>query len=137
MAKLHEIAEALRAELAGHFQTVRVSSVQTPEQFTKELKALNPEKLPGVVIVFDSLAFNAEAAVEECHLTLVVVDKFTAGSDERALSVFRAGADLLEIFPPDGRMLGGVYVHPTDCVAASPDAQYAALALGITCKQGY
>lgn len=137
MAKLHEIVESLRAELSGHFQTVRVSSVQTPEQFTKELKALNPEKLPGVVIVFDNLSLISEEAVEECHLTLVVVDKFVAGSDEKALSVFRAGSDLMDLFPKDGRTLGGVFIHPTDCVAASPDAQYAALALGITCKQGF
>lgn len=137
MGKLHEIAEALRMELVGHFQTVRISSVQTPEQFTKELKALNPEKLPGVVIVFDNLSFISEEAVEECRFTLVVVDKFIAGSDERALSVFRAGADLLELFPSDGRCIGDVFVHPIDCVAASPDAQFAALALGINCKQAF
>ncbi len=137
MSKLNEIAESLRAELAGHFQTVRVSSVQTPEQFTKELKALNPEKLPGVVIVFDNLSVISEMGVEEYRFTLVVVDKFVAGSDAKALSVFRAGADLLELFPSDGRKLDGVFVHPIDCVAASPDAQYAALALGINCKQGF
>lgn len=137
MSKLHEIAEALRGEMADHFQTVRISSVQTPEQFTRELKALNPDRLPGVVIIFDSLLFDSGEAVEECRLTLVVVDRFIAGSDERALSVLRAGAQLIELFPADGRMLGGVFVHPVDCVPASPDAQFAALAMGVNCKQGF
>lgn len=137
MGRLHEIAESLREELAGHYQTVRVSSVQTPEQFLKEIKALNPERLPGVVVIFDDLSVDSGAGVEEYRFTLVVVDRFVAGSDERALSVFRAGEALLDLFPSDGRELGGAFVHPTDCVAASPDAQYAALALGITCKQGF
>lgn len=137
MSKLHEIASAIKTDLESRFQTVRVSAVQTPEQFTRELKAMNPNKLPGVIIVFDNLNLNSLDGIQEFSFTLVVVDKFTAASDARALSVFKAGADLLDLFPADGRTLCGMHVYPADCVAASPDAEYAALALGIICKQGF
>lgn len=135
MSKLHEIASALKTELEDHYQTVRVSAIQTQEQFTRELKAINPDKLPGVIIVFDNMTLGSER-IQECHFTLVVVDKFSAASDAKALSVFQAAANLLDYFPVTGRVLAtGVYVCPTDCIAASPDAQFAALALGLLCKQ--
>ena len=137
MSRLDEIAEALRVDLGEVYPTVRVTAVQTPEQFIQEIRAINPDRLPGVVIVFDSFSANGGEGFEEYQFTLVVVDRFVAGSSERVFSVFKAGADLLDRFPRDGRNLGGVFITPTDIVAASPDPNYAALALGITCKQGF
>ena len=137
MVSLSEIAEELQGELGNVFQTTRVSSLQNEEQFLRELKSLNPDKLPGVIIVFDSLGFLSDQGIGESGFTLVMVDRFVAGSDGRALSVLRAGANLLALFPPGGRMLGGVFVHPVQCLPCSPDPQFAALALSINCKQGF
>lgn len=136
MTTLPAIASALKSELEDHFATVRISAVQTREQFLRELKAVNPDKLPGVIIVFDDFVNNDSTGVGEYRFTLAVIARFTAGSDERALAAFNAAAALMELFPWDGRELGGAFIVPTDCAAASPDAQYAALALGITCKVG-
>ena len=136
--QLHEIAGALKDYLSLYYKTVRISAVQNQEQFTRELKAMNPDRLPGVIIVFDNFLPMSMDAVQEHHLTLVLVDKFTAASDEKALSLFRAAGKLLELFPLEGRMIADqVFIHPEDCVSASPDSQYAALALGIVCKQGF
>lgn len=130
------IAKALREELAEVFQTVRISAVQTADQFLQELKAIHPDKLPAAVIVFDNMASPA-SGIREDHFTVIAVDRFVAGSDDRALSILETGAKLLEIFPADGRELGGVFVHPVDCVTASPDGQLAALAVGLVFKQGF
>ena len=136
--QLHEIVGALKDELSEHYKTVRISAVQNQEQFTRELNAMNPDRLPGVIIVFDNFLPMSMDAVQEHHLTLVLVDKFTAASDEKALSLFRAAGKLLELFPLEGRMIADqVFIHPEDCVSASPDSQFAALALGIVCKQGF
>ena len=135
MSRLDDIAEALRADLSEVYPTVRVTAVQTPEQFIQEIRAINPDRLPGVVIVFDSFNSNGPEGIEEFRFTLVLIDRFVAGSAERVRSVFKAGADLLERFPRDGRRIGGVFAVPTDIAAASPDPNFAALALGVLCKQ--
>jgi len=137
MPRIDELAEALRADLTEIYPTVRVSAVQTPDQFLREVRAINPDRLPGVIIVFDSFSGNSGEGIEEYHFTLVVVDRFVAGSNERAFSVFKAGADLLDRFPRDGRSLGGAFITPADITAASCDDNFAALALGIVCKQGF
>ena len=133
----YEIADALAAELRKKFSTVRISAVQAPEQFMQELKAINPDKLPGVIIVFDGSSVNSADGVEEYRFTLVAVDRFYASSDARALGVLKTAAEAMALFPSDGRQLGTVFVHPTDVTAATPDPQYSALALGIVCKQGF
>lgn len=131
---LENIVQSLKALLEKKFRTVRVSAMQTSEQFLRELKAVNRENLPGVIIVFDGLSNLSETATGEINLTLVLIDRFKAGSDERALSLYRAAGELLELFPPDGMDLDGVHVHPVDLIAASPDPELAALGLGIKCK---
>ena len=136
MRKLNEIATDLRGVLAEYFRTVRISAVQTSDQLLKEIKAINPEKLPGVIIVFDSLNFEGMAMTNTGRVTLVLIDQFRSGSDERALSLFQAGSSLMTLFPADGKEINGVYYYPLDCVAASPDPQYAALAIGLEVKQG-
>ena len=122
--------------LVEYFRTVRISAVQTSEQLLKEIKAINPEKLPGVIIIFDNLNFEGMAMTNTGRVTLVLIDQFRSGSDERALSLFQAGSSLMTLFPADGKEINGVYYYPLDCVAASPDSQYAALAIGLEVKQG-
>ena len=136
MRKLNEIATDLRGVLTEYFRTVRISAVQTSDQLLKEIKAINPEKLPGIIIVFDNLNFEGMAMTNTGRVTLVLIDQFRSGSDERALSLFQAGSSLMTLFPADGKEINGVYYYPLDCVAASPDSQYAALAIGLEVKQG-
>ena len=135
--KLDEIADALATELRKKFSTVRITTVQAPEQFMQELKAINPERLPGVIVVVDGASVNSGDGVEEFRFTLVAVDRFRAASDARALGVLKTAAELMTLFPSEGRYLGAVFVHSTDLDAATPDPEYAALALGIVCKQGF
>lgn len=136
MRKLNEIATDLRGVLTEYFRTVRISAVQTSDQLLKEIKAINPEKLPGVIIVFDSLNFEGMAMTNTGRVTLVLIDQFRSGSDERALSLFQAGSSLMTLFPADGKEINGVWYYPLDCVSATPDSQYAALAIGLEVKQG-
>ena len=136
MRKLNEIATDLRGVLTEYFRTVRISAVQTSDQLLKEIKAINPEKLPGVIIVFDNLNFEGMAMTNTGRVTLVLIDQFRSGSDERALSLFQAGSSLMTLFPADGKEINGVWYYPADCVAASPDPQFAALAVGLEIKQG-
>ena len=136
MRKLNEIATDLRGVLTEYFRTVRISSGKTSDQLLKEIKAINPEKLPGVIIIFDNLNFEGMAMTNTGRVTLVLIDQFRSGSDERALSLFQAGSSLMTLFPADGKEINGVYYYPLDCVAASPDSQYAALAVGLEVKQG-
>ena len=136
MRKLNEIATDLRGVLTEYFRTVRISAVQTSDQLLKEIKAINPEKLPGVIIVFDNLNFEGMAMTNTGRVTLVLIDQFRSGSDERALSLFQAGSSLMTLFPADGKEINGVWYYPLDCVAASPDSQFAALAVGLEIKQG-
>ena len=136
MRKLNEIATDLQGVLTEYFRTVRISAVQTSDQLLKEIKAINPEKLPGVIIVFDNLNFEGMAMTNTGRVTLVLIDQFRSGSDERALSLFQAGSSLMTLFPADGKEINSVWYYPLDCVSATPDSQYAALAIGLEVKQG-
>lgn len=136
MRKLNDIAADLRDLLASKFQTVRISAMQNSDQLIKEIRAINPEKLPGVIVAFEGLEFDGMAMTNTSSLTLVLVDQFRAAADQRALSVFQAAGSLLALFPADGREINGVWYYPADCVAASPDPQFAALAVGLEIKQG-
>ena len=135
MISLEKIATDIAAELQEIFSTVRICAVQNPEQFFTEIRAINPEKLPAVLIVFDGFAFTAESTVREDRLTLVVLDEFRSASDERALELFKLPGKIMEILPPDGRDLNGVWIHPEDCTAGSTVIDYAVLAIGLVCKQ--
>lgn len=136
MISLDKIATDIAAELQEVFSTVRICAVQNPEQFLTEIRAINPEKLPAVLIVFDGFAFTAESTVREDRLTLVVLDEFRSASDERALELFKLPSKIMEILPPEGRSLEGVWIHPEDCTAGSTVIDYAVLAIGLVCKQG-
>ena len=136
MRKLNEIAGDLRALLAAGFQTVRISALRSGEQLLREIKAINPEKLPGVIIAFDSLNYQGMSMTAVCRVKLILVDQFRAGSDQRALSALQAGSALAAMFPPDGREINGVWYFPAECATVSPDPQFAALAVTIEVKQG-
>ena len=136
MRKLNEIATDLRGVLTEYFRTVRISTVHTSDQLLKEIKAINPEKLPGVIIIFDNLNYEGMAMTNTGRVTLVLIDQFRSGSDERALSLVQAGSSLMTLFPADGKEINGVWYYPRDCVSATPDPQYAALAIGLEVKQG-
>lgn len=137
MNNIKQIISDLAEYIGEDFATVRVTAIQNQEQFLREIKAINPDKLPGVIIVFDNLIYQSQDATKEMSLTLVLVDKFQASSSNKAMSLYAAADKLLELFPDDGLVLGETFIIPTDCAAASPDAQFAALALGITCKQSF
>ena len=134
---MKEFAQNLKTELEKHFDTVRITAIQTQDQLLQEIRAINPEKLPGVIIVFDDMLLDSSTGIQEQHFTLVAVAKFVAASSEKALAAFSCVDRLLELFPADGKKFDKMFVVPTDCVAASPAANYAAFALGITAKKGF
>ena len=134
---MKEFAQNLKTELEKHFDTVRITAIQTQDQLLQEIRAINPEKLPGVIIVFDDMLLDSSTGIQEQHFTLVAVAKFVAASSEKALAAFSCVDKLLELFPADGKKFDKMFVVPTDCVAASPAANYAAFALGITAKKGF
>lgn len=134
--RLHEIALALQELLLKHYQTVRVTAIQNADQFLAELSAVNPDKLPGLLIVFDNFQFVATGTIREDRISLVLIDRFRKGSDDRALRLFESSEKLFELFPPEGRKLGDVFIRPEDCLASSPKADFAAMALGLIVSQG-
>ena len=135
MRRLDEIAADLKTALEREFHTVRITTVQTSEQFLSEIRAISPEKLPGVIIVYEQSLFTEENTVRESTVSLVLIDRFVAGSDEKALSVFKSSEKLLELFPPLGTVINGVFYLPAGCAAASVDKNYACLALSLIAKQ--
>ena len=135
MRKLHEIANDLRDLLKDDFRTVRISSVQTSEQMLQELKSIHPDKLPGVIIIFESWQMVEENTLRDVSACIVLADSFRSGSDERALSVLERSEKLFEIFPPDGRIVNGAFYLPVDCQAASVDKQFACLALRLNIRE--
>ena len=113
MRKLNEICTDLKELLAEHFATVRVTSAQISEQFLLELKVISPAKLPAVVIVFEQSSFSSENTIRELRLSLVLINAFVAGSEERTLSVFEAYEKLLGI-------LRRTVLHTTMCFICPP-----------------
>ena len=136
MRSLNEIASDLRTLLSSGFQTVRISVSQSPAQLLSEIRAINPDSLPGVVIAFDSLDYQGMSMTVVSRVKLILIDQFRAGSDQRALSALQAGSALAALFPADGKEINGVWYYPAGCAPVSPDPQYAALAFSIEVKQG-
>lgn len=136
MQTLYQIVTDLKAYLEPHFPTVRITNIQTVEQFLQEAGGINPDKLPAALIVFDGFTGMGDFGIHEYRLTIVYLDRFRSGADERVLSLFSGGAKILELISPDGTDLNGVYLVPTDCQSAAPAEQFAALAFGIAAKQG-
>lgn len=137
MRKLQDLLALIRDRIKTRYQTVRVTSVQMSEQLIAEIKAINPDRMPAVLIVYESALFSFENSVRETTLSLVLIDRFRADSDERALSLITAAEILLELFPPDGLALAdGVSVIPADTAVASADLNYSIIAQRIIVRQG-
>ena len=137
MNDIEKNIQSIHNYLNNKFDTVRLSTVQTGEQLLQEIKAINPDKLPAVIIIFDNLLYQSSDAVKELQLSLVLIDRFRSGSDEKALSLYQISDKLLDLFPPNGVCLDNSYIIPTDMMSTAIDKQYAAFALGITCKESY
>lgn len=136
MRKLQEMFADLKAVLEEHFQTVRITAVQSYEQLLAELEAIHPDRLPGVLIVYKSSQFTEQNRVRESTAPLVLIDRFTAGSDEKALSAFQASEALLELFPATGLRLQGVTYFPAAVEVVVVDENHVCFALSLTAKQG-
>ena len=114
---------------------VRVSAMQNTAHFLAELKAVNSNRLPLVIVVFDGVDFNEETICAETRISLILVDQFRADSDDRARSLFKHAADLMALFPILGKQLGEAFITPEDVRAASVDPNFAAIVLGLRVQQ--
>lgn len=136
MRKFHETALLLREILAEEFQTVRLSAGLCKEQFRPEVEAMHPLHLPGIIVVFDRSSMTDGNAIRESRFSLLLIDRFVAGSDERALSLLDAVDRLNELFPPHGRKAEGVMFFPDGCTVPEMDSQCACMEFKIIMKQG-
>ena len=135
MRKLDEIADDLSQIIKTKFQAVRLSGMQTGEQFLKELAPLNPATLPAVIIAFRAAAFDNGNAVRSDMLELVMVDRFRASSNDRALGIFRRYEDLLDLFPPEGRNENDVWYYPVETSLIPAADAYVCIALQLKVQQ--
>lgn len=136
MRKLQEMFLDLKALLAPSFRTVRITAVQSYEQLLAEVETINVDNLPGVIIVYESSRFTDQNRLRESTVPLVLIDHFTAGSDEKALSAFQASEALLELFPVTGLRLQGVTYFPAAVEVVPVDKAYVCFALSLTARQG-
>ncbi|MBR4253916.1 MAG: hypothetical protein IKQ16_02385 [Lentisphaeria bacterium] len=125
---------AIEGLLSSQYK-VRISAMQSGVQFLAELKAISPDALPCVIIVFDGLDFNPETVCAEARISLVLVDRFRADSDDRAKKLYEQAADLMAYFPLLGREIGEAFITPEDVRAVSVDPMYAAIVLGLRVQQ--
>lgn len=134
---LPELAEELKKELETTFATVRITAIQNAEQFLTELRAINPGRLPGVLIVYEGTSFTDTNTIRNEQICLCLVDRFHADSDDRALRLFEGIEKLLALYPPEGRMIREeAFVTPEDVQASSPATDFAAAAIGLRVQWG-
>ncbi len=136
MLTIEEIIAELKTVLNETFDTVLVSSAQINEQIQQEIRMFGKQKLPAVIITFESIAFNYENTIREISIALVVVDLFTAGVDNRSLQIFEHVESLLSLFPAEGSSIQDFFVIPNEVYAVSSDASYSCFAQKLTIKQG-
>lgn len=135
MRKLEDIGKDLKQHISPNFATVRITTMQTGEQFLAEIKAISPEKLPAAVIVIDSGEFTDAGRVREPSATIVLIDRFVAASESKALSALRALDKLQELFPAPVTGIEDVYYSPVSFSAAPVDPAYTCFALELALKQ--
>ena len=135
MRDLADIAGDIRDRLAGNFSTVRFSTAESSPQLLNELRAISENRLPAIVIVIDSGSLSENRLKESLKITLVLIDRFVAGSDDKALSVWRSLAKLRAAFPPVAVEINGVHYLPSQFYAASGDPKYACFALELEAVQ--
>lgn len=135
MRNLQEIAEDIRSLLAETFRTIRFSTAEMTPQLLSEIKAMNESRLPAVVIVFGSGQIVENARKQMLKLTLVLIDRFVAGSDERAISAWTSLQTLMNLFPADVTEMNGVFYLPVQFYNASGDPKYACFAFEVEAHQ--
>ena len=135
MRSLSEILSDVRERVSRKFSTVRISTMEVSGQLLLELKALNESRLPAVVVILNSGQDTDNVRKEVLSLTLVLIDRFVAGSDEKALSALNSLQRLRDLFPRDVTTLNGVHYCPVRFYACSTDPKYACFAFEIEAQQ--
>lgn len=135
MRKLHEIAADLKNRLGDTFPTFRFSTAENSPQLLNEIRAVSDAKLPAVIAVIGSGEIIDSARHQVLKITLVMIDRFVAGSDERALSAWEGLQTLMDLFPADVSEINGVRYIPQQFYAASGDPKYACFAFELEAHQ--
>ena len=124
MRTLQNIAQDVADRCRTRFQTVRLSSVQSSPQLLNELRAMNDSLLPAVVVIMDSGQLTEFCRRQEVKITLVLVDRFVAGSDERTLSGLTQLQRLMDLFPAVATPMNNVQYCPASFYVATADPKY-------------
>lgn len=118
MRTLTQIADDIREHIRGSFPQIRYSTARTPEQIANEIQALSHSSLPAVVMFLEGIQFRQQNPVRTITVTLMLVDRFYAGSGDRTRSAWDHCETLYGLFPQSGLRLNGVFYLP-DCVYTS------------------
>ena len=135
MRTLAEIANDIRTAVGAAGFTVRFSTAESSPQLLGELRAMAESRLPAVVIVISDGEFTDSVRKQALTVTLVLIDRFTAGSDERAVSAWKAVQRMMAVFPADVTERNGVFYLPRRFYAASGDPKYTCFAFEIEAHQ--
>ncbi|MBQ4106208.1 MAG: hypothetical protein IJC73_01340 [Lentisphaeria bacterium] len=136
MQSIEQLADDLRTLLAATWPTVRLSAAGSDCQFQQELRQLHRDQLPGIIIAFNRTAFSGENTLRECGLSVVLIDRFRAGSESRARALLQAAETFFTIFPPTGRMIGDGFCLPGECRTIATGGELFRLVLDLTITQG-
>ena len=136
MRKLDEIAGDIRTRLGTNFPTIRFSTAETSPQLINEIKAMSESRLPAVVAVLGSGEILDNARHQSLKITLVLIDRFVAGSDDKAVSAWINLQTLMDLFPADVTEINGVFYIPRQFYAASGDPKYSCFAFELEAHQG-
>lgn len=135
MRKLNEIAADIRNRIASDFPTVRFSTASVSAQLINEIEAISVNKLPAVIVTVDQAAYTRNNRVREQNVSLVLVDRFIAGSDERAQSAWLACEKLIAHFPAEGIVVNDVAYLPEQLSSVPVDSQYVSFTIRLRLQQ--
>lgn len=126
----------IRDLLAPKFPTVRLSTATLVPQLVNELTAIGADKLPAVVVIIDQGNLIQSNYVRDDRVTLVLIDRFRAGSDDKALSALEAVEKLFALFPADVTTIEDVNYLPQRFYSAGVDPNFVCLAYELTARHG-
>ena len=113
MRKLSEIYGDICSHIRPDFPLVRCSSARTPKQMAREVEVIGRESLPVVILFLNEIQFLKQKPPQrEIRVTLMLVDRFHAGSEEQTLSAWNHCEKLYKYFPSEGLLLNGVFYLP-------------------------
>lgn len=135
MRTLYEIADDIRQHIAGVFPSIRFSTAAESAQLLREIEAISINNLPAVIITLHEAEYTQNNRVREPKLSLVLIDRFVAGSDQRAESAWRATENLAATFPAEGIILNNVVYLPERLVSSALDEQYISFTLHLRLQQ--